>query len=91
MDPLLILLMLAACGAALAAIDSGRLRWLIASAVLVGLAFNTKSLAAVLCVPGIALGYLVCAPGSVPRRLAQLAAAGMCWSSCRAPGSPRST
>jgi 4-amino-4-deoxy-L-arabinose transferase-like glycosyltransferase len=76
-DPLLILLMLASCGAALAAIDGGRLRWLVASAVLVGLAFNTKSLAALLCVPGIGAGYLVCAPGSLKRRLAQLVAAGV--------------
>jgi 4-amino-4-deoxy-L-arabinose transferase-like glycosyltransferase len=76
-DPLLILLMLSACGAALAAIDTGRLRWLIASAVLVGLAFNTKSLAAILCVPGIVVAYLACAPGSVGRRLAQVAAAGL--------------
>jgi len=75
-DPLLILLMLAACGAALAAIDGGRLRWLVASAVLVGLAFNTKSLAALLCVPGIGVGYLLCAPGSLRRRIAQLALAG---------------
>ncbi|HXR28635.1 MAG TPA: glycosyltransferase family 39 protein [Solirubrobacteraceae bacterium] len=75
-DPLLILLMLAGCGAALAAIDGGRLRWLVCSAVAVGLAFNTKSLAALLCVPGIGLGYLVCAPGSLRRRLAQLLAAG---------------
>jgi len=76
-DPLLILLMLAACGAGLAAIDSGRLRSLLACAVLIGLAFNTKSLAALLCVPGIALGYLVCAPGSLLRRAAQLAVAGV--------------
>ena len=75
-DPLLILLMLAACGAGLAAIDSGRLRMLVWSAVLAGLAFNTKSLAALLCVPGIGLGYLVCAPGSLRRRVAQLTAAG---------------
>ncbi|HEX4035348.1 MAG TPA: glycosyltransferase family 39 protein [Solirubrobacteraceae bacterium] len=76
-DPLLIFLMLAACGAALAAIDSGRLRTLIWCAVLVGLAFNTKSLAALLCVPGIGLGYLVCAPGSLRRRILHLAAAGV--------------
>ena len=75
-DPLLILLMLAACGAALAAIDSGRLRTLVWSAVLVGLAFNTKSLAAFLCIPGIAAGYLACAPGTLRRRVAQLAGAG---------------
>jgi 4-amino-4-deoxy-L-arabinose transferase-like glycosyltransferase len=76
-DPLLILLMVAACGAGLAAIDSGRLRSLLGCALLVGLAFNTKSLAALLCVPGIAVGYLVCAPGSLRRRVAQLVAAGV--------------
>jgi 4-amino-4-deoxy-L-arabinose transferase-like glycosyltransferase len=75
-DPLLILLMLAACGAALAAIDTGRLRTLLGCGVLVGLAFNTKSLAAFLCIPGIAVGYLVCAPGTLRRRAAQLTAAG---------------
>ena len=75
-DPLLILLMLGACGAGLAAIESGRLRTLAWCGVLVGLAFNTKSLAALLCAPGIGLGYLVCAPGSLRRRVAQLAAAG---------------
>jgi 4-amino-4-deoxy-L-arabinose transferase-like glycosyltransferase len=76
-DPLLILLMVGACGAGLAAIDSGRLRSLLGCAILVGLAFNTKSLAALLCVPGIAVGYLVCAPGSLGRRVAQLTAAGV--------------
>ena len=76
-DPLMILLMLAACGAALAAIDSGRLRTLVGCGVLVGLAFNTKSLAAVLCIPGIAVGYMVCAPGTLRRRTAQLACAGV--------------
>jgi 4-amino-4-deoxy-L-arabinose transferase-like glycosyltransferase len=75
-DPLLILLMLASCGAALAAIDSGRLRTLVWCGVLAGLAFNTKSLAALLCVPGIGLGYFVCAPGSWRRRAGQLALAG---------------
>jgi 4-amino-4-deoxy-L-arabinose transferase-like glycosyltransferase len=76
-DTLLIFLMLAACGVALVAIESGRTRTLLASAVLVGLAFNTKSLAAFLCVPGIAFAYLLCAPGSVRRRLAQLSGAGV--------------
>jgi 4-amino-4-deoxy-L-arabinose transferase-like glycosyltransferase len=75
-DPLLILLMLATCGAGLAAIESGRLRTLIWCGVLAGLAFNTKSLAALLCMPGIGAGYLICAPGSRRRRLAQLSAAG---------------
>ncbi len=55
--------MILACGAALRAIRSGRWPALLACAVLVGLAFNTKTLAAYLVVPGIALGYLLCAPG----------------------------
>jgi 4-amino-4-deoxy-L-arabinose transferase-like glycosyltransferase len=76
LDPLLLLLMLAGCGLALAAIESGRTRTLLLSAAVVGLAFNTKSLAALLCVPGIALGYMVCASPSPRRRLAQLVAAG---------------
>jgi 4-amino-4-deoxy-L-arabinose transferase-like glycosyltransferase len=76
-DPLLVLLMLLACAAVLAAIQSGRWRSLIASAVFVGLAFNTKTLAAYLVVPGIALGYLVCAPGVWYRRAGKLLVAGV--------------
>jgi 4-amino-4-deoxy-L-arabinose transferase-like glycosyltransferase len=75
-DPLLVLLMLLACAAVLAAIQSGRWRSLLASAVLVGLAFNTKTLAAYLVVPGIALAYLVCAPGAWYRRAGKLLVAG---------------
>ena len=76
-DPLLILLLVAACGLGLRAIESGRWRTLIACGVIVGLAFNTKTLAAYLVVPAIALGFLICAPGSVWRRLAQLLVAGL--------------
>ncbi|HVR04884.1 MAG TPA: glycosyltransferase family 39 protein, partial [Solirubrobacteraceae bacterium] len=75
-DPLLILLLILACGSALNAIEGGRLRWLLACAVLVGLAFNTKTLAAYLVVPGIALAYMVCAPGAWYRRAGMLLAAG---------------
>ena len=76
-DPLLILLMVLACGAALNAIEDGRWRWLMACAVLIALAFNTKTLAADLIVPPIALAYLVCAPGAWYRRIGMLAAAGV--------------
>ncbi len=75
-DPLLILLMILACGVGLRAIETGRLRTLLGCAVLVGLAFNTKTLAAYLVVPGLGLGCLVCAPGSFARRCAHLLAAG---------------
>jgi 4-amino-4-deoxy-L-arabinose transferase-like glycosyltransferase len=77
LDVTLILLMLLAAGAALRAIRTGGWPSLLASALCVGLAFNTKTLAAYLVVPGIALGYLVCAPGSFPRRLGKLLAAGI--------------
>jgi 4-amino-4-deoxy-L-arabinose transferase-like glycosyltransferase len=76
-DPLLILLLILACGAALNAIEGGSWRWLLACAVLVGLAFNTKTLAAYLVLPGIALGYLLCAPGPVRRRVARLLVAAV--------------
>jgi 4-amino-4-deoxy-L-arabinose transferase-like glycosyltransferase len=76
-DPLLILLMLLACGAALRAIETGRWRTLVWSGVLVGLAFNTKTLAAYLVVPGIALGYVVCAAGPLSHRVLRLLIAGL--------------
>jgi 4-amino-4-deoxy-L-arabinose transferase-like glycosyltransferase len=75
-DTLLILLLLGACAATISACESGRWRWLITAAVLVGLAFNTKTLAAYLAVPAIAFGYLVCGPARLPRRVLQLLAAG---------------
>jgi 4-amino-4-deoxy-L-arabinose transferase-like glycosyltransferase len=75
-DPLLILLMVLACGASLSAIESGRWRSLLCCAVLVGLAFNTKTLAAYLILPGIALAYLVCAPAPLRQRLVRLLVAG---------------
>ena len=77
LDAILILLMVLACGVGLRAIGSGRLLTLLGCAALVGLAFNTKTLAAYLVVPGLGLGYLVCAPGSLARRAGQLLAAGV--------------
>ncbi len=76
-DAPLILLMILACDAALRAVETGRWRSLLWSAVLVGLAFNTKTLAAYLVVPGIALAYLVCARGALGRRLLRLLVAGL--------------
>jgi 4-amino-4-deoxy-L-arabinose transferase-like glycosyltransferase len=76
-DPLLILLMMGACAAGVWAAESGRWRALLCSALLVGLAFNTKTLAACLVLPGIALAFAVCAPGSLLRRAVQLAVAGL--------------
>jgi 4-amino-4-deoxy-L-arabinose transferase-like glycosyltransferase len=75
-DALLILLMILACEAALRACERGRWGALLWSGALVGLAFNTKTLAAYLIVPGIALAFLLCAPGSLRKRLLQLLAGG---------------
>ncbi len=76
-DPVLILLLILACGAGLRACETGRWRTLVGCGVLIGLAFNTKTLAAYLVVPPIALGYLVCAPGSIPNRVWKLAVAAL--------------
>ncbi|MHB8531847.1 MAG: ArnT family glycosyltransferase [Solirubrobacteraceae bacterium] len=76
-DPLLILLSLGACVAAIRACESGSWLSLLTASLLVGLAFNTKTLAAYLTIPAIAFGYLLCAPVSIPRRVLQLLAAGL--------------
>jgi 4-amino-4-deoxy-L-arabinose transferase-like glycosyltransferase len=76
-DAILILLLVLACGAGIRAAETGRWRTLVWSGVLIGLAFNTKTLAAYLVVPGIALAYVGCAPGSISRRVSQLLVAGL--------------
>lgn len=75
-DPLLILLLTLACGAAVRACETGRWRTVLGAGALVGLAFDTKTLAAYLVVPAIAFAYLLCGPGRLPRRVGQLLAAG---------------
>jgi 4-amino-4-deoxy-L-arabinose transferase-like glycosyltransferase len=76
-DALLIALMVLAAALALRATDTGRWLPLLGCAVLVGLAFNTKTLAAYLVVPGIAVAYLACAPGALVARAGRLLAAGV--------------
>ncbi|HEX8714394.1 MAG TPA: glycosyltransferase family 39 protein, partial [Solirubrobacteraceae bacterium] len=75
-DALLALLLVASVYFAARAAESGRLRWLIGSAVLVGLAFNTKMLAAMVVVPGIALASVLVAPRGRLRAVRQLLAGG---------------
>jgi 4-amino-4-deoxy-L-arabinose transferase-like glycosyltransferase len=86
LDALLILLMLLAGWATVRAVETDRLRTLLLAALLAGLAFNTKALAAYLVVPGMGLAYLVCAAGSLRRRAARtvvatavLAAVSLVW------------
>ncbi|MEV8632725.1 glycosyltransferase family 39 protein [Streptosporangium sp. NPDC051023] len=75
-DTVLVLLLVLAAWFCQEAIRTGRTRALVLSAVLVGLAFNTKMLQAYLVLPAFALVYLATAPGTVPRRLGRLLAAG---------------
>lgn len=74
-DALLTLLLVLSAGAFLRGLETGRLRWVIVAAVLIGLAFNTKYLQAYLVLPAFVLTYAIAAPGSVPRRLIGLGAA----------------
>lgn len=76
LEPLLTLTLLLAAWAMSAAMERHALRWLLVSALLVGLGFNIKMLEAYLVVPALALVYLVGAPVSLRRRLAHLTLAG---------------
>ncbi|WP_084195216.1 glycosyltransferase family 39 protein [Streptosporangium amethystogenes] len=75
-DTLLVLLLVLAAWFCQEAVRTGRTRTLVVSAALVGLAFNTKMLQAYLVLPAFAPLYLVMAPGTLPRRLGRLLAAG---------------
>jgi 4-amino-4-deoxy-L-arabinose transferase-like glycosyltransferase len=75
-DGLLIMCLVLAADAFLHALPQARLRWLVLSAVWVGLGFQAKMLEAWLVLPAFVLTYLVAAPGGWRRRLAQLSASG---------------
>ncbi|HXY43186.1 MAG TPA: glycosyltransferase family 39 protein, partial [Acidimicrobiales bacterium] len=72
-DALLVLLLTAAAYCTVRALEQGSTRWLLAAAALVGMGFLTKYLQAYLVVPAMAGVYLVAAPGSLRRRVRQLA------------------
>jgi 4-amino-4-deoxy-L-arabinose transferase-like glycosyltransferase len=74
-DALLVLLLTVATYATVRAIEAGKTKWLVLAATLVGFAFLTKMLQAFLVVPAFTLVYLVAAPVSLRRRIAQLAIA----------------
>ena len=59
MDSVLVLLLLSATWAVFRAAETGRLRWLLLCAVLVGLGFNVKMLQAFLVLPAFYMLYLV--------------------------------
>ncbi len=74
-DVLLVLVLLIAAWAIIRAAETGRLRWLVLCAVLVGLGFNIKMLQAYLVVPAFFLLYLLAAPRRWWTRVAHLALA----------------
>ena len=76
MDSQLVLVLLLAAWSVLRAAETGRLRWLLLCAGLVGLGFNIKMLQAFLVVPAFVLLYLVAAPIRWWRRLLHLSLAG---------------
>ena len=76
-DSVLALVILLGAWAVLRAAETGRLRWLLLCAVIVGIGFNVKMLEAYLVVPAFGLLYLVAAPKSVWKRIGHLVLAGV--------------
>jgi len=76
-DALLVLLLTVAGYALTRAVEKGSGRWLALVGVLVGFAFLTKMLQALLVVPAFALLYLIAAPTSLRRRLLHVLGAGV--------------
>ncbi|SNS53988.1 4-amino-4-deoxy-L-arabinose transferase [Geodermatophilus saharensis] len=75
-DALLVLLMTAAAYVLTRSLERASTRGLVGVGVLLGFAFLTKTLQAVLVVPGFALVWLVAAPTTLRRRVLQLLGAG---------------
>src|SRR5579871_5766686 len=76
-DSTLALVMLIGAWAVLRAVETGRLRWLLACAVVIGIGFDIKMLEAYLVVPAFGLVYLLASPVRWPWRIAHLATAGV--------------
>jgi 4-amino-4-deoxy-L-arabinose transferase-like glycosyltransferase len=75
-DALLVLLVTGSAYATLRAVESGRTRWLILAAALVGTGFLAKMLQAYLILPALILVYAVTGPPRFWTRVLQLAQAG---------------
>src|ERR1700694_5790281 len=76
-DSTLALTLLVGAWAVLRAAETGRLRWLLLAATIVGIGFNIKMLEAYLVVPAFGLLYLLAAPKSIWKRIGHLALAGL--------------
>jgi 4-amino-4-deoxy-L-arabinose transferase and related glycosyltransferases of PMT family len=71
-DGTLALVLLVAAWALIHAAETGKLRWLLLSALIVGIGFNVKMSEAYLVVPALGITYLLCAPRKVWVRLVHL-------------------
>ena len=85
-DSLLVLTVLCAAWAIIVATETGRIRFLLLGATIVGVGFNIKMLEAYLVVPSFAFLYLFCAPQRLRTKLLHLALASvvllvvsLCW------------
>jgi len=76
-DSTLTLTLLVGAWAVIRAAETGKLRWLLLSALTVGIGFNIKMLEAYLVVPAFGLLYLLAAPRSIRKRVGHLAVAGV--------------
>ncbi|HEX4009349.1 MAG TPA: glycosyltransferase family 39 protein [Solirubrobacteraceae bacterium] len=76
-DSLLIMLLVLAADATTRAATTGRLRTLLLAGALVGLAFQAKMIEAWAILPALAVFYILSAPGTMRRRVAAVAAAGL--------------
>jgi len=76
-DALLVLLLVAAVYAMQRALEHGSTRWMVLVGTLIGFAFLTKMLQALLIVPGLALVWLIAAPTPLRRRIGQLLLGGV--------------
>ena len=74
-DSLLVLAVLVGAWSVIRAAETGRLRWLVLTGVLVGLGFNIKMLEAFLVVPAFGILYLLAAPVKWTTRIWHLAVA----------------
>src|ERR1700736_1936590 len=76
-DSTLTLVLLLGAWTVLKAAETGRLRWLLLTAFIVGIGFNIKTLEAYLVIPAYGLLYLLAAPHRLRKRIGHLALAGV--------------
>src|SRR5438105_138325 len=76
-DSTLTLALLLGAWTVLKAAETGRLRWLLLTALIVGIGFNIKTLEAYLVIPAYGLLYLLAAPHRLRKRIGHLALAGV--------------